>query len=957
MTTKCRSGSVSNIDPQSITVPSAKSSNTARKSTSGTESGLPSTRTSGDTNSIITVVRDTGKPLGKRFDLNPDGTVSKQSSVSVSCGMAVMHRIEMHVELATLLADVGNDPHAAIINAAFDGIEVGEAFVILSEREIEKRLGIPRSDRDRQKGVHEIMLDGKPYKAIGRFKENVRPSCWQIIDRDIDQHTPAEFANMSEAQFLSAMGKILPGLDTVSHIRTASTSSRVLRDGQPVGAGNGHVWVKVANPHDIERMRTALLVLAANQDMTWLKPRHSRTEPGEIVGKSLTTICDPSVWTPGRLVFIGKPVVGDGLTVAPLSASVHQGDHDTLDTAAIVLPDAGRVRQITRKAGIEMDVQTSGTGVRITAQDLTLETEIDTEDHGWMTVRQIIADGITGKIRCQTPFRDSDSYAAFMSVKADGTPFIHDVGTGITHWLNGFEAEEVPQIKASGVIGRVLRRLQNGDVGAALEPEVVQALTVIQQKNPADFQRTRSKLKQTNRKVSLGAIDSAMKSHAVETDTAPTHHGYANDILERLTVDGFSPVGHEGSLYVVDQASGIWVREPTERIARMVAEVHDGKDNCKRAGDYKGIAEHAITIASSNDFFADAPVGLACPEGFYHIVGEKIRVEPLAPDHRQRVMIDVTPEEMPTPLFDTFMHETFESKDDGEEAQQLNLVQEIAGAIMVGLMHKHQKAVLFYDPFGRAGKGTLERILRATVPSAFVTAVSPFVWNKEYFVASLAGARLNVVGELPDDEPIPAAMFKTVTGGDPITGRHPTHRPIMFKNEAAHLFMSNHMINTRDHSEAFFSRWLIVEFPNSRLRSGLPLDHTLADRIIAQELPGIAHWALDGAMRLMRNGSFSESAVHDRLMAQWRRSTNSLEEFIHERCELGSGLSSRRSEFYVEYAAWCRENGRRPFAKGRVKDLLEHNVGLGISRVERNGYETFLGIQVRSEFGADITRI
>ena len=128
------------------------------------------------------------------------------------------------------------------------------------------------------------------------------------------------------------------------------------------------------------------------------------------------------------------------------------------------------------------------------------------------------------------------------------------------------------------------------------------------------------------------------------------------------------------------------------------------------------------------------------------------------------------------------------------------LMQEIAGAIMLGVMHKWQKAVLFYDPFGRAGKGTIERIIRQLVPSKFITAVSPFVWDKEYFVASLTGSRLNVAGELPDDKSIPAVDFKSITGGDLVTGRHPTHRPITFRNEAAHLFMSNHLINTRDHS-------------------------------------------------------------------------------------------------------------------------------------------------------------
>src|ERR1039457_4037279 len=108
---------------------------------------------------------------------------------------------------------------------------------------------------------------------------------------------------------------------------------------------------------------------------------------------------------------------------------------------------------------------------------------------------------------------------------------------------------------------------------------------------------------------------------------------------------------------------------------------------------------------------------------------------------------------------------------------------------------------------------------------------------------------------------------------------------------------------------------------------------------------------MDGAVRLISNGSFSNSAAHDRLMAKWRRSTNSLEEFIHECCVIGKNeLLTRRSTFYQDYSNWCSESGRRPFSKSRVKDLLEHNVGLGISLVEIDGNETFRGIQVKNCF-------
>lgn len=897
---------------------------------------------------IITVVRDPHRVLGKQFTLNPDGNISKQPAVTLSLGIAVMHLVETHEELAELFKSVGEDPHAAIINASFDGVGIGEQFIILSEREIEQRLGISKSNREQQKGVHQINYDGNEYKALGRFKENVCPSCWQFFDRDVDRHTPEKYASMSYDAWLSAVGRMLPGGFDVSYCHTGSTSSRVLLEGESVSGGNGHTWVKFDDPDDVERFRTAIIVAAAEAGLTWLKPRYSRMEPDKVVGNSLTTIIDPSVLTPGRLVFIGKPIVNEGLTVEPVSVGVHRGHYDAFDSSAITLPDAAKVRAITRKAGVEMNVKSGSNGLKITAQDLALDIELETEDHGVLTVREIIARGINGKIRCQTPFRDSSSFAAFYSSGEDGTPFVYDIGTGITHWLNEFEAEEAKIIPASTVIAELLPKVTK-DSAAVLEPEAIDALATIKQKDPAEYQRKRSELKRVNSKVPLTDLDRAVKTHIAEVVSVQTHHGYAKSLLAKLTEDRWEPVGYQGALYVVDPDSGLWECKPVELLIRMVADMHDGKEHCSRASDYRAIAEHAISLASNDTFFADAPNGLACPGGFYQIASNAITLVPLTPEHRQRVMLDFTPVNMPTPLFDDFLHQTFRSEHEGEEQQQSLLVQEIAGGIMLGVLYKFQIAILFYEPYGRAGKGTMEKQLRRLVPPEFISAISPFKWNQDYHVATLAGKRLNVVGELPENEPIPAAAFKSVIGGDLVTGRHPTHRPITFVNEASHLFMSNHLITTKDQSEALFARWKIVEFPNSRLRLGLPLDKDLAQRIIDQELPGIGYWALEGAARLLRNGKLSDSAAHDRLMAKWRRSTNTLEEFIYESCELSQDGSYRRSEFYVAYTEWCSENGRKPFSKGRVKELLEHNIGMGVRLVEVNGHETFRGLLSKSK--------
>jgi len=479
------------------------------------------------------------------------------------------------------------------------------------------------------------------------------------------------------------------------------------------------------------------------------------------------------------------------------------------------------------------------------------------------------------------------------------------------------------------VISELLPKVKE-DGAVALEKPMVEALATIQQADPAEYQRQRAALKVANKSVALGAVDRTVKACMAEISNVETHHGYAMTSLAELTEGEWFPVGHQGGLYVVNPATGLWEHKPVEVLIRMVAERHDA---------------NMISLATDAHFFTDALNGLACPGGFYQINCGEITLVPLTPAHRQRVMLDFTPVDMPTPLFDKFLHETFQSPHEGEENQQIILLQEITGAIMLGILHKFQFAVLFYEPFGRAGKGTLEKQIRALVPKEFISAISPFKWHHDYHVATLAGKRLNVVGELPENEPIPASAFKSVIGGDLVTGRHPTHRPITFANEAAHLFMSNHTITTKDQSEAFFARWKIVEFPNSRLKSGLPLDENLAQRIIDNELPGIAWWALQGAARVLRNGKFSTSTAHDRLLAKWRRSTNTLEEFIHEACVLSIDCRYRRSVFYKTYADWCSETGRKPFSKGRVKDLLEHNLGMGIRLVEIGGHETFVGIK------------
>jgi hypothetical protein len=128
----------------------------------------------------------------------------------------------------------------------------------------------------------------------------------------VDEHTPKHFANLDYDGWLAEADKLLPGLLKCARLRAHSSSARVSFQGKPVGGGNGHTWIQVANPSDIRRMQTAVKARALDLGMAWTKPRHSSTT-GEVVGQDIVSIIDWSVFNKGRLVFVGKPETRDAI--------------------------------------------------------------------------------------------------------------------------------------------------------------------------------------------------------------------------------------------------------------------------------------------------------------------------------------------------------------------------------------------------------------------------------------------------------------------------------------------------------------------------------------------------------------------------------------------------------------------------------------------------------------------
>lgn len=426
-------------------------------------------------------------------------------------------------------------------------------------------------------------------------------------------------------------------------------------------------------------------------------------------------------------------------------------------------------------------------------------------------------------------------------------------------------------------------------------------------------------------------------------DADATHHEIAAHWLASCGQGAPQPVGCEGHIWQFDDNDGLWRRLPLERVEVELGRAYSHIKLCRRKSDYAQIARHAYSIANDPGFFDQAPAGFASPAGFHHLSGDAIVCEPLKPHMRQRFAVDVAPRDIASPVWDEFLDVTFASQDIDAALAQLSLAQEVFGAAVAGLLHPFERAVFLIGP-GGTGKSTFLRILEAIVPREFICAVSPFKWDDEYHVAAMAGKRLNLVGELPGDKPIPAHAFKLVTGRDRMTGRLPYGRPFDFRPTAGHVLNSNHFIATRDHDSGFWRRWVVLGFDNPVPES--ERDNDLDRRVIERELPAVLHWALEGAARVVRNRGFTDSPRGRDLVERWRRATDAVAEFLQDddAIELNSEADVSRVDLYSSFRDWAKENGRKVMGRSQFFSRVEH---LGYRAKKVRGLRMFEGIRIK----------
>ena len=230
---------------------------------------------------------------------------------------------------------------------------------------------------------------------------------------------------------------------------------------------------------------------------------------------------------------------------------------------------------------------------------------------------------------------------------------------------------------------------------------------------------------------------------------------------------------------------------------------------------------------------------------------------------------------------------------------------------------------------GANGKTVMLDIMTALVGWKNVCSVQLHRLNERFQTFPLVENKVNICGEMPTDVGVGSLYkvegeFKNFISGGILEAERKGRDVVEARCRARFVFATNSLPTFVDKTNAIWRRLRIIDFPVDLPQK--EWDVHLARKIIASEMTGILHWALEGLMEIVRDGSVYESQTSASLKQQHRLNCDREKSFLLEACKTDEGVFEPKDMLYATYSKWCRYNGRsNPLSKvnflKRVKEI------------------------------------
>lgn len=236
---------------------------------------------------------------------------------------------------------------------------------------------------------------------------------------------------------------------------------------------------------------------------------------------------------------------------------------------------------------------------------------------------------------------------------------------------------------------------------------------------------------------------------------------------------------------------------------------------------------------------------------------------------------------------------------------KVKLLYELFGFCLIP-EYKIQKAIMLIGS-GRNGKSVYLNLLRTFLGKQNVSTQSIQRLSVDKFSSfQLFGKIANIFPDLSSEEIGDSSTFKTLTSGlDPLSAEQKFKNSFVFINHAKLLFSCNQIPKSKDDSDAFFRRWVIIVFPF--IFDGANDNKELInDLTTPEELSGLFNIAIEYSYRLMSEGEFTSAQTTDEIREIYTRLSDSVGSFILDKIDICGEDFIQKDVLYADFVNYCR---------------------------------------------------
>lgn len=402
-------------------------------------------------------------------------------------------------------------------------------------------------------------------------------------------------------------------------------------------------------------------------------------------------------------------------------------------------------------------------------------------------------------------------------------------------------------------------------------------------------------------------------------------------------------VADHGGLYT-SRAGPTWMPVDDAELRRLA---HDYGGCLRKAGERRngeakwapvrlsrsavlGIVGTATDCLGAPGFFDAAPSGAAFGETFVRVVGKKLRREKLTPAHRVRAAEAAAwslPRVGHAPRTLGLLAEVWDGCADRDD--RIDYLLEWLGVALVGRSPEFKDSPLLIGPKD-TGKSLILNTIAACFPAGSRRSSPLHALAEDYHRASLVGARLNVVTELPARRLADGEAAKAIISGDPVSARSPYGKVFTLRSRCAHIFAGNDLPPTLDSA-------LLERFTVLGCRNVVPLDRQRRDLAadLATEAPHIVAIAIATVEQVLDRGFIRRPPSSAAAAEAWASASDPVRRWARAHLEPHEAGRERSKDLYSAFCQWVvREERGRPPSVVKWSERME---GLGFEKLRSHG--------------------